>query len=201
MLNSRFQQQIAFIQEIDKLKRVDRRTFLLDGSRTETDAEHSWHLAMMALLLMEYAPTRDLDLLRVVKMALVHDVVEIDAGDTFLFDDQAAQDKGEREQRAADRIFALLPPDQALEFRALWDEFEARATPEANFALILDRLQPLLHNYVTEGKSWKLHGVTAAQVRQRWEPLNDAAPALWEYAQELIRISEDRGYLIRSSQL
>jgi putative hydrolase of HD superfamily len=197
MMNTRVQKQLIFCQEIDKLKQIFRRTYVLDGTRTENDAEHSWHLAVMALLFAEYAETDHLDLLRVVKMVLLHDVIEIDAGDTYLYDAHASQDKAEREFRAADRIFALLPGDQAQEFRCLWEEFEGRVTPEARFAALLDRLQPLIHNYVTKGTSWKEHGVTGAQVKARWQTdnLRDAAPALWDYAQQLIRESLERGYL------
>ncbi len=196
-LNTRLHQQITFLQEIDRLKLIVRRTYLLDASRRENDAEHSWHLAMMAVLLTEYADTQSLDLLRVVTMVLVHDVIEIDAGDTYLYDAQAGGDKAEREQRAADRIFALLPDVQAREVRSLWEEFEARTTPESRFAALLDRLQPLIHNYVTQGKSWQEHGVTSAQVKARWQTdnLRDAAPILWDYAQHLIDESVERGYL------
>ena len=191
----RLQQQIAFIMELDKLKQISRQTFLLDGSRTENDAEHSWQIAVMALLLAEYAAQKKLDIFRVVQMLLLHDVVEIDAGDTYLYDEQAAKDKAAREARAADRLFRILPADQAREFRELWEEFEARATPEAQFAAALDRLQPLLHNYVTHGKSWQMHGVTSAHVeRQQEQAIRPGAPALWEYAESLIRESEAKGY-------
>jgi putative hydrolases of HD superfamily len=197
MLKTRLCHQIDFLQEIDTLKQIFRRTYILDGSRRENDAEHSWHLAMMALLLSEYAGTDELNLFRVVTMVLLHDVIEIDAGDTYLYDVQAAKDKAERELRAADRIFGLLPEDQEQEFRTLWEEFEARVTPEARFAALLDRLQPLIHNYVTKGASWQEHGVTSAQVKTRWQTddLRDAAPVLWDYAQELIHDSVERGYL------
>jgi putative hydrolases of HD superfamily len=194
-MTDRLRQQISFIQEIDKLKQIVRRTVLLDRSRYENDAEHSWHLAMMALVLWEYAPQSDLDWRHVLKMLLLHDLVEIDAGDTFLYDEQAAQDKAQRETVAAERIFGLLPADQMTEYRALWAEFDARQTPAAQFAGLLDRLQPLLHNYLTHGQSWKLHGVTSIQVKQRWADLQTASPVLWAYAQELIRLSVENGSL------
>lgn len=139
----RLERQIQFIIEIDKLKKIYRQTILMDGSRYENDAEHSWHLGVMAILLSEYVPEGDIDILKVIKMVLIHDIIEIDAGDTFCYDDNALNDKQEREQRAADRLFAILPPDQAQEFMELWQEFEERATVEARFAAALDRLQPL----------------------------------------------------------
>jgi putative hydrolase of HD superfamily len=167
----------------------------MDGSRKENDAEHSWHLAVMAAILSEYAVQKNLDILQVVKMVLIHDVVEIDAGDTYLYDEQAAKDKAEREQKAADRLFHLLPEDQAEEFRMLWEEFEERTTPEAKFAAALDRFQPLLHNYLTKGKSWKQHGVTSDKVIQRCQHMQEGAPALWEHARTLIQRSVEKGYL------
>ncbi len=195
MMTTRFEQQLRFIQEIDRLKQILRRTFLMDGSRRENDAEHSWHLAVMAMLLAEYATDSQLDANRVIKMVIVHDLVEIDAGDTYLYDERAGEDKSERELRAADRIFGLLPEDQASELRALWEEFEARATPEARFALALDRFQPLFHNYCTKGISWQQHGVTSQQVLRRLAVMQDGSPPLWDYAQRLIRESVEKGYL------
>lgn len=194
-MNTRFEQQLEFLVEIDKIKQVFRRTFLMDKSRTENDAEHSWHLAVMAIILGEYAATSSLDITRVVKMVLIHDLVEIDAGDTYLYDEQAALDKDEREQKAAERIFALLPDDQAQEFRVLWEEFEQRDTPEAQFAASLDRFQPLLHNYKTQGESWKKHGIRREQVLQRGQQMQAGSPFLWEYAQILIERSVESGYL------
>ncbi len=195
IMTTRFEQQLRFIQEIDRLKQIFRRTYLIDSSRRENDAEHSWHLAVMAMLLSEYAAAPQLDVSRVIKMALVHDLVEIDAGDTYLYDEHAGEDKSERERRAADRIFGLLPDEQAIELRALWEEFEARATPEAKFALALDRFQPLYHNYRTKGISWQEHGITSQQVLRRLSVMQDGAPQLWDYAQRLIRESVEHGYL------
>ena len=166
---TRPQQQIDFLVEIDKLKKVLRQTWLLDQSRYENDAEHSWHIAMAAMLFLEYADDPQVDLLRVIKMLLVHDLVEIDAGDTYAYDEKACLDQPEREQKAAERIFGLLPPDQSAEFRGLWEEFEARQTPEARYAAALDRFQPLLHNYRTGGRAWLDHAVTSDRVRA--EPL------------------------------
>jgi putative hydrolase of HD superfamily len=181
--------------EIEKLKRVLRQTWHLDGSHRENDAEHSWHLAVMAVLLAEYAAEPDLDLARVVKMVLVHDLVEIDAGDTFVYDEAGAADKDEREQAAADRIFAMLPDDQAGEIRDLWEEFEARRTAEARYAAALDRFQPLLHNVHTEGRTWREHGVTSNRVLARNRHMADGAPRLWQFAERLIHEAVRKGYL------
>jgi len=182
----RFKQQLRFIIEIDKLKRVVRQTILMDRSRRENDAEHSWHLAVMAMLLSEYAAENTIDLFRVIKMVLVHDLVEIDAGDTYCYDDEAIKDQLQREEKAADRIFNILPEDQSKEIRILWDEFNDRETPEARFAAALDRLQPLLHNYSTDGLMWKKNGIKSNQVISRNRPIEDGAPTLWEYAAGLI---------------
>jgi putative hydrolases of HD superfamily len=191
----RLNQQIRFIREVDKLKQVYRQTLLMDGSRYENDAEHSWHLALAALLLAEYAEDRSVDMARVVKMILVHDLVEIDAGDTYCYDAEANQTRPAREAKAAERLFGLLPSDQADEMRGLWAEFEARTTPEARFAAGLDRLQPLLHNYVTGGVTWRDHGVRASQVRERNRHMSEGSKALWEFAQGLIDESIAKGYL------
>lgn len=194
-VSDRLAAQIRFLTEIDRLKSVMRQTWLLDGSRLENDAEHSWHLAVMALLLGEYAAEPEVDMARVARMLLVHDLVEIDAGDTYLYDEAANADKAERELRAADRIFALLPADQGEALRALWEEYEAGETPEARFAAALDRLQPLIHNVLTEGRAWRHHGIHAGQVLGRVCSIADGSPALWAYAQSLIREAVERGYL------
>ncbi|MDX2217012.1 MAG: HD domain-containing protein [Oculatellaceae cyanobacterium bins.114] len=191
---SRLHQQIQFILEIDKLKLILRQTLLTDGSRRENSAEHSWHLAMMAMLLAEYAP-EPVDLLRVMKMLLIHDLVEIDAGDTFCYDRQGNLDKAAREMQAADRLFGLLPPDQGAELRSLWNEFEAQTTIEARFATALDRLQPLLHNQQTEGGTWRIHSVTRDRVIKRMEPIEAGAPDLWTYVQTVIDECVSAGYL------
>ncbi len=195
MNNAKLEKQIQFIIEIDKLKHVFRRTLLINGSRNENDAEHSWHLAVMSLLLQEYSSKKDIDISRVIKMLLVHDIVEIDAGDTFCYDMQANKNRKEREEKAADRIFNILPKEQASELRQLWDEFEERKTPEARFAASLDRLQPLLHNYNTKGKAWKEHKVTSDMVFERNKYMKDGSPVLWEYAEAIINDSIQKGYL------
>ena len=191
----RLGQQIQFIVEVDKLKNVLRRTYLVDGSRRENTAEHSWHLTIMAVLLAEHANEK-IDLLRVLKMLVVHDIVEIDAGDTFCYDDAGALTKAERENQAADRIFRLLPADQASELRELWQEFDERATNEAKFAAALDRLMPLLHNFHTEGGSWREHGITSTQVMERNRHIGEGSETLWEFAQSLINEAVERKHLL-----
>lgn len=195
--SERLRKQIAFVCEVDRLKTVLRQTLLMDGSRQENDAEHSWHISLMAMLFHEYASEQGLDLLRVLKMLLIHDLVEIHAGDTFCYDEKAGLDKVERESQAADKLFGMLPEDQATEFRALWDEFEARETPPARFAAALDRLQPMLHNYRTQGAAWKKHGVTSDKVFERNRHMGEGAPELWEYAETMIRDAVEQGYLAR----
>ena len=191
----RLERQVGFVLEADKLKQILRQT-LVSGAegRRENDAEHSWHLALMALLLREYA-AEPVDLLRVVEMLLVHDLVEIDAGDTFVYDEVALQDKEAREQAAADRIFGLLPGDQAGRVRLLWEEFEARQTPEARYAAALDRFQPLLLNFQTEGAAWRRHGVRRDQVLARNRHIEEGAPALWAAALTLIEEAVARGWI------
>lgn len=183
---ARMARQIAFVLEIDKLKTILRRTYLLDGSRNENTAEHSWQLGVMAIVLAEHS-NQALDTLRTLKMLLVHDIVEIDAGDTYIYDAVGNEGKAAREQDAARRIFGLLPADQQSELHALWQEFEARETPEARFAAALDRLMPLLHNIHTQGRSWQEHGIHAGQVLARNSHIDDGSHALWDYAQGLIQ--------------
>ena len=181
----RLSRQLDFIIEVDELKHVLRQTLLIQDRRQENDAEHSWHLALMAVLLAEHAAV-EIDLPRVVKMVLIHDLVEIDAGDTFAYDEEAHADKEDRERAAADRIFSLLASDQATELRALWDEFEARETGDSRFAAALDRLQPLLLNYHAGGDTWRQHDVRRDQVVARNRHIEDGSPALWAYASDLI---------------
>ncbi|WP_411104606.1 HD domain-containing protein [Streptomyces sp. cmx-4-9] len=192
----RLRQQIEFVIEVDRLKNVFRQSPLLAADRKENDAEHSWHLALMTLVLAEHAD-EPVDTSKVLALVLVHDLVEIYAGDTFLYDTAGAADQEEREQRAADKLFALLPPDQQEHFRALWDEFEARETPEARFAKAMDRLQPLLLNYGNQGGTWRTPGVTEEVVLARKSVIGDASAGLWEYAQSLIRTGADRGWVPR----
>ncbi|KAM3099503.1 HD domain-containing protein [Phormidesmis sp. 146-12] len=192
--HTRLHDQLRFIVEIDKLKHVLRQTSLIDKSRRENDAEHSWHLAMMAIVLSEYA-AQTVDLVRVLKMVLIHDLVEIDAGDTFCYDEQGTETQADRERQAADRIFGLLPFDQTTELRSLWEEFEAKQTSDAQFAAALDRIQPVLHNYYTQGGTWKKAGVTIEKVRKRIAPIAKGAPILAQFVDELIQDAVEKGYL------
>lgn len=181
----RLERQLAFLVEADRLKHVLRQTTLCDRSRAENSAEHSWHLALAATVLVEHAGP-DVDGGRVLRMLLVHDLVEIDAGDTFAYDPTANEGKEEREREAAARIFGLLPPDQADELRALWEEFEAGTTREARVAVAIDRLQPLLLNHQSEGGSWRAHGVARAQVMRRMAPIEAALPSLWPAVLDIV---------------
>ncbi|WP_035987787.1 HD domain-containing protein [Leptolyngbya sp. KIOST-1] len=194
MTNQRLQQQIAFVIEIDRLKTVLRQTQLMDGSRRENSAEHSWHLAMMTLALADYAPA-GVDMQQALHQVLIHDLVEIDAGDTFCYDAQAHLDKAEREQRAADRIFGLLPQADSDRLRQIWEEFEAQSTPTARFAAALDRIQPLLHNWQTGGGTWKQHGICRAQVLRRMAPVETGAPELWPFVLGVIEDCVNAGCL------
>lgn len=197
MVSERLSKQLAFIVEIDKLKQILRQSVVTGSVRNENDAEHSWHLAVMAILLSEYASTKEIDILHVVKMVLIHDLVEIDAGDTFCYDAKGYEDKAQREQKAADRLFNLLPSDQASEIMELWREFEDLTTPEARFAACLDRIQPLLLNYHTNGHTWKKPGVTSQMVYQRNAVVEENAPELYDYVKEIIESSINKGYLQR----
>lgn len=195
MHNERFQQQIAFLLELDKLKNIYRQTLVLHEDRAENDAEHSFHLAIMACILAEHA-NEPVDVLHVMKMVLVHDVVEIDAGDTYCYDTKGYEDKAEREQKAADRLFALLPEEQEREFRGLWEEFEEKATPEAKFANALDRIQPMLLNYKKGGISWMKHGISEKQVTNRnISTVSAGSDTIGEFAAEIIKAAKDAGYL------
>lgn len=189
----RLKQQLEFILEIDKMKKILRQTILTDYSRQENDAEHSWHISVMAMVLAEYAD-QSVDIGRVIRMTLVHDLIEIYAGDTFAYDTLGNQDKKAREDAAADRLFAMLPTDQGMEIRMLWKEFDQMETPDAIFAAALDRLQPLLHNFVTEGHTWK-RGVTSEQVRKRMAVIEKANPKLYEVVNGIIEQSLEKGYL------
>lgn len=196
MENERLKKQIEFLKEIDKLKQVFRQTLLMDGTRHENDAEHSWHLAMMALVLSEYASEK-IDVSHVIKMVLVHDIVEIDAGDTFVYDEKGYEDKSEREKKAAERLFNILPKDQADEIKALWEEFEERKTKDAKFASALDRMQPIIHNYYTNGHSWREHGVKSHQVLERNKIVSEIAPELWQFINDILEDAINKGYIER----
>lgn len=177
----RLEQQFEFIREIDKEKFIGRQTYLSDGRRKENDAEHAWHMAIMTILLSEYA-NEEIDVLKTVTMLLIHDIVEIDAGDTYAYDEEAKKTQKEREQKAAERIFGLLPPDQGEKFKKIWEEFEARETKEARFARTMDNLQPMMLNDATDGKAWVEHGVHLEQIMKRNQNTAEGSETLWEYA-------------------
>lgn len=198
---SRLEQQFEFIRELDKEKFIGRQTYLTDGVRKENDAEHAWHLALMAVILGEYA-NEPIDLLKTVTMVLLHDVVEIDAGDTYAYDEEGQRTQQARETAAAERLFGLLPADQGEKFRRLWEEFEARETPEAKFARTMDNLQPLMLNAATDGKAWVEHGVRLSQVLRRNEHSGEGSETLWAYAREnFIRPNVEQGRLIADREL
>ncbi len=186
--------RLEFIVEIDKMKTVLRRTLLADGSRCENDAEHSWHLAMIAMVLENYAAEKA-DMTKVIRMALVHDLVEVYAGDTFAYDEEGNLSKLQRETDAADKLFALLPSPTGEELRALWEEFDEAETPEARFACAVDRLQPLISNYLTNGHTWRGGAVNSRQVLKRMEPIREAIPGAWAVVEGIIAESIKKGIL------
>ncbi len=195
-MEGRLSRQIEFIKEIDRLKTIVRQTYLMDASRQENDAEHSWHITLMAWLLEEHLKESRVDMLRVMKMLLVHDIVEIDAGDTFAYDVKGQEGKWEKEQRAAERLFGLLPEDQSRELMELWLEFEQRETAEARYAAAMDRVQPLLHNYYTQGKAWREHKVTSDRVLARIHFLEAELPDVHAMVSGLIDDAVQKGYLL-----
>lgn len=188
----RIEQQAAFAVEIDKVKNIFRQTWLADGSRKENDAEHAWHAALMAVLLAEYS-NEPINILKVVKMLLLHDLVEIDAGDSYAYDEAAQATAHEREQKAADRIFGMLPKDQRQEFRGLWDEFEEYETPEARFAHVMDNFQPLLLNDAADGKGWKEHQVKRANIEKRNRKTSKGSKRINEYIEQIIDRNIEKG--------
>ena len=190
----KLQQQMIFIAEVDKLKNIFRRTILTDSSRRENDAEHSWHLALMAIVLEEYA-AEPVNLGRVLAMVTVHDLIEIYAGDTFAIDAAANQDKAQREQAAAEKLFGMLDQEQGHKFRQLWEEFDAMNTADARFAASLDRIQPFMHNVLTEGHTWKLGSVTKEQVYRRMAPVKTGTPALWPWLESQVASAIEKGWI------
>lgn len=189
---TRLEQQIQFLVEIDKVKNIFRQTYLADGKRKENDAEHSWHIALMAFVLKEYVK-EPIDVMKVMLMVLIHDLVEIDAGDTYAYDSVGAVDKREREEKAADRIFGLLPKDQGSYFRELWEEFEAYETADAKYAHLLDNFQPILLNDASGGKSWAEHGVKKSQIYKRNEKVEETSDAVWQKIQAIVQKNIDLG--------
>ena len=193
--NKKLLNQLEFAVEIDKMKQIFRINLLADGSRRENDAEHSWHFAIMAMLLEEYSAEK-VDIGRVIKIALVHDLVEVYAGDTYAYDAKGNEDKEEREKQAAEKLFGMLEPAQAEFFRSLWDEFEEKSTPEAKYANAIDRIQPLMLNYLTDGKTWQQNQVHSGQILKRMDIIRTAAPELWPVVQGIVRTSIDKGILL-----
>lgn len=192
---ARLAAQIEFLVEVDKLKEVQRQTITTKGRRAENSAEHSWHFALMVIILAEHSNHQPLDVLRILKMVLIHDLVEIDAGDTFAYDTKNMADQHEREALAATRIFGMLPGDQAAVYRGLWDEFEAQVTPEARFAAACDRFHPMLLNCRTEGHAWRKHGITKDRVLARNAHVAKGSSSLWEYAVRMIDEAVAKGHL------
>jgi putative hydrolase of HD superfamily len=195
MVNDRLKKQMEFILEVDKLKNIYRQSYVSDGSRHEEDADHSWHLALMAFLLSEYA-NDEVDVLRTIGMVLIHDIVEIDAGDTYAYDSVANETKRAREEKAADRIFNILPKDQAVMLRELWEEFESCETMEAKFAHALDNVQPLMLNDATGGKAWREHQVKKSQVLGRQKTTILGSDDIWEFVREKIDVNVEKGNII-----
>ncbi|AOW09671.1 HD domain-containing protein [Flavobacterium gilvum] len=194
MQTDNLSKQVAFIKEIDKLKYIQRRTKLFNSERHENDAEHSWHLAMMTIVLAEHSD-KPIDVLKVIKMVLIHDIVEIDAGDIFLYDTQNNHSNTEQELIAAKRIFGLLPKEQADEFIAIWLEFEEGLTNEAKFAKSMDRFEPLLQNTSNNGGTWKEYNVPFQKVYDKKKAIKEGSTAIWNYAENLINESVDKGIL------
>ena len=194
MSSDKLLQQIAFIHEIDKLKYIQRKTRLFNSDRRENDAEHSWHLALMALTLAEHAD-EPVDTLKVLKMLLIHDLVEIDSGDVFLYDTIINHDNTIAERKAAERIFGLLPAKQAKEFIAIWEEFETGDTPESRFAHAMDRLEPILQNVSNQGGTWTEHNVPYDTVIQKTNKIGHGSKILWDFTEKLIDDSVEKGYI------
>ena len=182
-MDERLKKQLDFILEADKVKNIMRQTYLADGKRKENDAEHSWHLALMAVLLKEYAP-EEVDLSKVIPMVLIHDLVEIDAGDTYAYDEEGQKTQHERESRAADRIYSLLPEDQKKKLRDIWEEFEEGETAEAKFAHTMDNIQPAMLNAANGGVAWKERGISMSQIMKRNAHTAEGSQKLWDYAFE-----------------
>lgn len=198
MVPQKLLQQIAFIKEIDKVKYIRRKTRLFGSDRHENDAEHSWHLAMMAVILSEYA-AEPIDILKVIKMVLIHDIVEIDAGDTFIYDTVKNHTNTDAERAAALRIFGILPPDQAAELQAVWEEFEAGISAEAKFARAMDRLEPLLQNISNNGGTWQEFGVDYSKVYAKKQVIQEGSQSLWQYASQLLEESVASGILKKAA--
>ena len=197
MSDNRLNKQFEFCLEADKEKFIGRQTYLSDGARKENDAEHAWHMAVMTLILSEYANEK-IDLLKTISMILIHDIVEIDAGDTYAYDEERKKTQKSRELAAADRIFAMLPEEQQQKFRQLWEEFESAETPEAKFARAMDNVQPIMLNSATNGKSWEERGIRLSQILERNQITPEGAEKLWDYMQEnFIKPNVENGKIIK----
>lgn len=192
----RFQKQLDFLKEIDKVKSIFRNTVLLDKSRRENDAEHSWHMAVCAMLFQEYANDKNLDMCKILKMIMLHDIIEIYSGDTFAYDSIGNKTQAGREKLAADRLFALLPTDQNSEFRALWDEFDEYVTAESKYAHLVDTFMPIYHNYSTQGMKWKELGVTKTKVLQRNQHIKAGSEVIWNFICKIVDDAVAKGYLL-----
>jgi putative hydrolase of HD superfamily len=192
--DEKLQKQIKFALVIDEMKNIFRRNLIIDGSRRENDAEHSWNLAMLAMLFEEYS-TEKVNIERVLKIALVHDLIEVYAGDTFAYDEKGNEDKLQREIESANKLFGILDPEQGAQIRALWDEFEAKETPESKYANAIDRIQPLINNYMTNGHTWKEGDVRAPQILKRMDIIRTTTPALWPIVEGIISTSIEKGIL------
>lgn len=196
-LDEDFNKKLEFLVLCDKMKSVYRQTLLADKSRRETDAEHSWHIALMAMLFSNEAP-EGVDSNRAIKMCLVHDLVEIYAGDTFCYDIKAGEDKKEREMKAAEKLFSVLPEKEGTLLKTLWLEFEEQETPDAKFCASLDRLQPIINNILTDGHTWRKGKVKREQVEDRMAIIEEGFPKAWETACKIIDEGENRGYFSRN---
>lgn len=198
MQNDRLLKQIGFIKEIDKLKYIQRKTKLFNSDRHENDAEHSWHLAMMILVLAEHSE-KPIDILKVVKMVLIHDIVEIDTGDVFIYDTEKRESNTEKEHIAAKRIFGLLPKEQADEFIAIWEEFEAGFTDESKFAKAVDRFEPLLQNVSNNGGTWAEYNIDYQDVVEKNKHIKQGAMSIWNYTENMLNDSVAKGILKKES--
>lgn len=196
MTSERLLKDIEFIVELDKMKTILRQTTLVDKSKRENDAEHSWHISVMAMILSEYA-NEEIDICKVIKMLLIHDLVEIYAGDTFCYDVEGNKDKNERELKAADKIFGMLDKDKGMELKKLWEEFEQMETKEALFAASMDRLQPFFNNYFSGGGTWKKFDVSKKEIYKRIAPLKESSNELWDFTKNMIEDAYDRGYIVK----
>lgn len=197
MDKERFQKQLDFIVEVDKMKTILRQSVIIDQSKRENDAEHSWHLALMAMILSEYVHSPKVDVNRAIRMALVHDLVEVYAGDTFAYDEDANEDKLAREEAAAEKLYGILPEDQGRELYLMWKEFDEMETPDSIYAAALDRLQPFILNYCTSGYTWNIGNVTSSQVYQRLAKIKEGLPELWEVVEYMVEESIEKGYIKR----